>query len=430
MSRSGGGTHRRAVREADAARSVDAAALQSDMARRFNLPGAAVKRVRYLMATSTNTGGGPESSRQRPRHEPCLSCGCVVIPTESSTCPSCGVFFRSMREVLPTLAEMRGLVKAPTPAEVTVLTREEWAGMEQRIFERKDAVCPICMEHFKDGHEVLLSCSHMYHRNCLSSFEKFSKSADRFCPVCRSCNYQKKVTHVGSRCFQIQCTIRLQALWRGHRARAAFYLMLRDYYHQGFGLKHLRQQFYEKELQDFSSRISRDVDVMSSEVSSMLQSSDAILREGRELDDLFNEMLAQRLSGLDENGDGAGGSSQQATAQRPTEATAQSIFAFDKALDTTGSAGIDWKDVLARAASREDNDCAVCMCSISLRPVKRQSKSDPPLDLRPIALLSCSHVFHDKCIASFELYRKEDIPQCPMCRCAYEKAVLRYSRVV
>ncbi len=83
-----------------------------------------------------------------------------------------------------------------------------------------------------------------------------------------------------------------------------------------------------------------------------------------------------------------------------------------------------------KAAGREDNDCAVCMCSISLRPVKRQSKSDPPLDLRPIALLSCSHVFHDRCITSFEVYRKEDVPQCPMCRCSYEKAILRYSRVV
>jgi hypothetical protein len=185
MSRSGAGANRRSVREADAARSVDAAALQSDMARRFNLPGAAVKRVRYLMATSSNAGSAQDPSRHRSRHEPCLSCGAVVVPTESSTCPSCGVFFRSMREVLPTLAEMRGLVKAPATAEAAVLTRQEWASMEQRIFERKDAVCPICMEHFKDGHEVLLSCSHMYHRNCLSSFEKFSKCADRFCPVCR-----------------------------------------------------------------------------------------------------------------------------------------------------------------------------------------------------------------------------------------------------
>ncbi len=111
---------------------------------------------------------------------------------------------------------------------------------------------------------------------------------------------------------------------------------------QGFGVKQLRQQFYEKELQDYSSRISRDVEVMSSEVSSMLQSSDAILREGRELDDLFNEMLARRLSGLEDAEGSAEGSSQQAAAQRPT-AEVQSVFAFDKGTDTTGSTGVDWK---------------------------------------------------------------------------------------
>ena len=144
---------------------------------------------------------------------------------------------------------------------------------------------------------------------------------------------------------------------------------------QGFGLKHLRHKFYEKELQDFSSRISRDVDVMSSEVSSMLQSSDAILREGRELDDLFNEMLAQRLSGLDENGDGAGEASQQVTAPRPTEAAAQSIFAFDKGLDTTGSAGIDWKGKSRAASLASPSDYACIhfllqMCSPGLRAAK------------------------------------------------------------
>jgi hypothetical protein len=44
---------------------------------------------------------------------------------------------------------------------------------------------------------------------------------------------------------------------------------------------------------------------------------------------------------------------------------------------------------------------------------------------KAIAVLSCSHVFHDRCMHSFELYNKEDTPLCPMCRAPYEKKVLR-----
>ena len=38
---------------------------------------------------------------------------------------------------------------------------------------------------------MLLSCSHTFHRACLGSWERFSKS--RCCPVCRKLHYQKRV---------------------------------------------------------------------------------------------------------------------------------------------------------------------------------------------------------------------------------------------
>jgi hypothetical protein len=48
----------------------------------------------------------------------------------------------------------------------------------------------------------------------------------------REANYQKKITHVGSRCHERRCATRLQARWRGHRARAAWYEVLRLHYRQ------------------------------------------------------------------------------------------------------------------------------------------------------------------------------------------------------
>ena len=163
-------------------RSLDASALQSDIARRFNLPGAAVKRVKYLSAAGNGMGSfssssqytsrqgqgcghehNPPSTRGRVVHQrQCPSCSQAVAGSET-TCPNCGIFFRSIREFKPTLAEMRGLVQ-PVHCPVIVLDKDDWAGIEARLWERQESNCPICMEGFTLGHEVLLSCSHMFHR--------------------------------------------------------------------------------------------------------------------------------------------------------------------------------------------------------------------------------------------------------------------------
>jgi hypothetical protein len=46
----------------------------------------------------------------------------------------------------------------------------------------------------------------------------------------RTKNYQKKITHIGTRAFQQVCAVRIQRLWRGRRARAGFRRLLREYY--------------------------------------------------------------------------------------------------------------------------------------------------------------------------------------------------------
>ncbi len=63
---------------------------------------------------------------------------------------------------------------------------------------------------------------------------------------------------------------------------------------QGLGLDHTRRRFYEKELSTLSSSVSRDVDLMNSEVNSTLLNCDEAILENRELDALFNRMLAER----------------------------------------------------------------------------------------------------------------------------------------
>lgn len=155
---------RRAGGTSGSGRSLDASALQSDMARRFGLPGAAVKRVKYLSAVSSGVGTSRFSSRLigSDGGRCCPSCS-EVVSVHDDTCTNCGIFFRSIREFHPSLAETRGLLK-PSHASVVVLSKYEWKSIEMKLSERKEWSCPICMEGFSTGHEVLLSCSHMFHR--------------------------------------------------------------------------------------------------------------------------------------------------------------------------------------------------------------------------------------------------------------------------
>ena len=128
------------------------------------------------------------------------------------------------------------------------------------------------MEGFKDGREVLLSCSHMFHRNCLSSFENFMKSDERSCPVCRTTKYQKKITRYGSRAFEVICAIKIQKNYRGYSARKKYYLRLKYYYKKGEGGTSLHKtKFFEKELSSYLSRLEDDFQDRKMESDSILR---------------------------------------------------------------------------------------------------------------------------------------------------------------
>eukprot|EP01035_Chromulina_nebulosa_P017383 gene17383-22931_t len=97
---------------------------------------------------------------------------------------------------------MRGLIKAPSKCDV--ITKDEWDNIEISISKRFDAYCPICMSGFNQGCEVLLSCSHIFHQNCLQALEKYMKTGNKSCPICRTNDYQKKITQKGSKAYEIR----------------------------------------------------------------------------------------------------------------------------------------------------------------------------------------------------------------------------------
>lgn len=114
-----------------------------------------------------------------------------------------------------TLAQKLGLLPPPP----LPLSSDEWERVKQRSLLQGDSIqpCPICKEEFELHPQVLLSCSHVFHRACLQAFEKFTNK--KTCPLCRKNQYQTRVIHDGARLFRVKCATRIQAYWRGYIVR-------------------------------------------------------------------------------------------------------------------------------------------------------------------------------------------------------------------
>lgn len=158
--------------------SMDAAALQSDIASRYSLPGSQMTiKVIILFPLSTlfcisitiklqRTPKAARSSTQNSRvkqTKACPSCQGTNLAS-NAVCRRCGYFMSGVDNSTISLAQHRGLVKKQDESKTLTLTQSQWKAIETDISKREDAYCPICMGGFNKGNEVLLSCSHMYHR--------------------------------------------------------------------------------------------------------------------------------------------------------------------------------------------------------------------------------------------------------------------------
>jgi hypothetical protein len=88
---------------------------------------------------------------------------------------------QAKKKAAASLAQQLGLVPAPAPK----LTSDEWTAVREKAKARGDVehseACPICQEEFKTQDQVLLSCSHVFHKICLTNFERFSGT--KVCPI-------------------------------------------------------------------------------------------------------------------------------------------------------------------------------------------------------------------------------------------------------
>lgn len=127
--------------------------------------------------------------------------------------------------------EERPSASRPAPSSSSSATKKRLTGKGERKGLEKE-LCSVCMEPFALREVLLTSCCHLFHRSCLQSFENFQKANDRAlqCPICRKEAYEKRLTRQAAKFYILQSARRLQAAWRGHRVRQAFYHMRRQLY--------------------------------------------------------------------------------------------------------------------------------------------------------------------------------------------------------
>ena len=69
----------------------------------------------------------------------------------------------------------------------------DWDQVYEKALERDVDVCSICitslnckMDQSNTRKVTLLSCTHVFHSNCISSMEKYDLTDQHVCPICRS----------------------------------------------------------------------------------------------------------------------------------------------------------------------------------------------------------------------------------------------------
>ena len=267
--------------------------------------------------------------------------------------------------------------------------------------------------------QTILCCSHVFHTNCLASFERFVGVENRFCPLCRGgvgC-YSKMLTEVGSLARERNAVVIVQKVVRGYIVRKEFRCRLRSYYaHHAFvcededednkedGMivsKNIRQKFYVKELEHLGGKMQKQIECNGYNLKELEEKIDKSLGASRELD----EMLA-----ADSNTGVAFASSVASNVKWDIVMKA----AFERGEAGTATAkGSRCNDNASDYEKQNKNTCPICMSIMDHR------------HRRNVTLLSCSHFFCTSCIESFETFNAHRVDMnscvCPVCRSSYEK---------
>ncbi|WAR05586.1 RNF32-like protein, partial [Mya arenaria] len=315
-----------------------------------------------------------------------------------------------------TLAQKFGLVEAPAQP----LTENEW--------------------------QVLLSCTHA----CLQAFERFT--GRKTCPMCRREQYQTRLIHEGSRHHLHKSATRIQACWRGYVVRCMYQKLQEANPPKD---PKLRQKFYEEKLSRITERMVRSCDFNVGDfLREMDQSLAASRNVFRDFDARFKIISEEEwehiqlkaveranqdcpicltalatCSDSETTGKDREPDENNTTQTKPTKDREPNL---KNSRTQKFSANAQTKSLHSDKSVNHDKTRGTSKSKTDTN--KRSNEEDKSLETesavrsigkeRQTVLLSCSHVFHAKCLEMFEELSLETRNTCPVCRALYEKKVL------
>jgi len=253
-----------------------------------------------------------------------------------------------------SLAQRMGLAEKPPPPP----TELEWQSAVTQSHLRSDYAQPCAICHTPMGlqKQTILSCSHVFHTECIKRFEEFVRRSrgdiPRSCPICRREHYHCRRHTRGEESYRTRCIALVQGLWRGKLARRK-YVKLRIKKDPKFAA-----DWYYGRLKAMADHYTALAEVRAKEVDAFLEGLD---RE--------RELALLCMMG-------------------PSQ----------------------WRDVMSQLLARGLSQCPICM----------QPNSAEHAGHRESCVLSCSHCFHTECMDVYEVYIREGHhPRCPVCRAYY-----------
>jgi hypothetical protein len=209
------------------------------------------------------------------------------------------------------------LVRAPAARP---LTEAEWDAVKAQSRARGDATaaCSVCQDSFGLQPQVLLSCSHTFHRACLAGVERCIQR--QCCPLCRRERYEVRLVYDGARECRRRAAVRIQAAWRGYLVRLAFGDVLAR---RLAANPQLARRFSALAISAYTGRT--------------LQ---ALSDHAAQVDTFLAELDEQRRS---------------------------STMQLAAVLDAYASAKVDWSKVWQAAAARAEQECPICLQALRLR---------------------------------------------------------------